>query len=82
MAPKSSKPAKRPSDKNLRELFAQAQQRGWTVSGGGMHHYRMYCPNACKCVRVVSASGSNRFALTENMTALRNHTCWNGGPTP
>lgn len=79
---KSRHQAARPSDKQTRELFRQAAERGWTVTGGGMRHYSMRCPNPCRCAHVVSASTSNRWAWVKMQTKLNNHTCWNGAQKP
>jgi hypothetical protein len=68
--------ARRASDKDTRVLLKEAVQRGWAVSGGGTRHYRMACPNPCKCLRILSASGSDRNVMARVRARLNNQTCW------
>lgn len=66
----------RASDKGTRDLLREALQRGWSTTGGGMRHFRLSCPNPCRCVRVVCSSGSDSTTLMRDRTYLNRHTCW------
>lgn len=77
MRTKKRAPA-RPSNPDTRRLFKQAAERGWQITGGGNQHYRMLCPNPCKCTYMIGASISNQLFLTRARTFLNRHTCWNG----
>ena len=66
----------RPSNPDIRQLIGEALVRGWTVTGGGKRHYRMLCPNECRCIQVLGTSSSNRKMIERSKTRLSNHTCW------
>jgi len=64
------------SNKSVGALLRQAERQGWTATGGGSSHYRLRCPNRCKCQATVGSSISNSMALLRLRTRLANHTCW------
>jgi hypothetical protein len=66
----------RPSNVDVRQLIREARARGWTVTGGGQRHYKLLCPNPCKCLHVLASSTTNRLATTRARTRLINHSCW------
>lgn len=75
----SAQPA-RARYKETRVLIKEAQSRGWTILGGGRRHFKLRCPNPCRCAHVVSSSTSDVRALANARAFLKSKTCWNGDP--
>lgn len=72
----------RPSNKTVRLLLEDATARNWTVTGGGSRHYKLFCPNPCECIHVVSSSTANQTSHIRARTRLSNHTCWESPVCP
>ena len=71
-----------PSNTDIRLLIKDALARDWTVAGGGKRHYRLLCPNSCKCVHVLASSTANKLVAVRARTHLTNHTCWESAKCP
>jgi hypothetical protein len=72
----------RPSNTSIRQLIKEALARSWTIAGGGQRHYKLFCPNECKCIQVLSSSTANQLSLGRARTRLSNHTCWESSRWP
>jgi hypothetical protein len=60
-------------EKEFRDLFRQAEAQGWTITRG--KHFKMKCPNTCKCMVIVgSTPSSSGMVLT--LGQLKRATCW------
>lgn len=62
--------------KEYEALFKLAEQRRWDVTGGGNKHFKMKCPNKCKCLQIVGSTPSTKRDFVMTVTHLRNATCW------
>lgn len=62
-------------NKEYRALFGEAEHQGWTIGRGGKH-YKMKCPNECKCMVIVSSTPSVRNGITVVRAQLKRSTCW------
>lgn len=69
-------PRPRHNDKDLEAVLKLGEQRGWMIEGGGNKHFKMKCPNPCKCMKGVSTTPSNPNYLRDLMGQLRRATCW------
>lgn len=62
--------------KEFEEEFKEMERAGWTVFGGGGSHFKLWCPNPCKCRITVATTprGGNPLRV---FTAQRHRsTCW------
>lgn len=58
------------------KLLKEAEKRRWRVEGGGSRHFKIKCPNPCKCMTIVSTTprrGQTMRTLTAQMARA---TCW------
>lgn len=68
----------RPTSKEVYAFLKEASKRGWGVTGGGQRHYRLTCPNSCKCALTLSRGSGYPRALANSKADLKRYTCWNG----
>lgn len=62
--------------KEFEHEFRDMERAGWTVEGGGNSHFKLKCPNDCKCLLTVGTTPGGRNPL-RTFTAQRNRvTCW------
>lgn len=69
-------PRARASNKEIGLILSAAERQGWTVTGGGMRHFKIRCPHRCHCLAVLASSSSNQLAVRRALTYLRSKTCW------
>jgi hypothetical protein len=58
------------------DLLREAERAGWTVTGGGNKHYKLKCPNSCRCIKTMSTTPSNPNYLRNMRAQLHRVTCW------
>ena len=58
------------------ELLKEVEKEGWSVTGGGNKHFKLKCPNPCKCMKTMSTTPSNPNYLRDMRAQLRRATCW------
>jgi hypothetical protein len=69
-------PRPRHRRKELEALLREAEQKGWTVSGGGNKHFKMKCGESCKCMITVATTPSNPNYPRNLTKQLGRATCW------
>ena len=69
-------PRNRHQTKEYEALFKGAERQDWRIEGGGDRHFKMKCPNPCKCMQVVGSTPGTTKDLLRTTTQLRNNTCW------
>lgn len=58
-------------------LLKEVERRpGWTVEGGGDRHFKIKCPNPCKCMTPIPTTPSKRQSLTILHNQMAQATCW------
>lgn len=62
----------------MSDLLRLLAKRGWKIAGGGRCHYKLLCPNPCKCLIVMGCSPSDYRALANCRANLNRLSCWNG----
>jgi hypothetical protein len=63
-------------DKEFENEFRKMERAGWTVDGGGNRHFKLKCPNDCKCMIVVSTTPGGRNPLRTFVAQRTRATCW------
>lgn len=58
------------------DLLKKAEKAGWNVDGGGNKHFKLKCPNACKCMQTMSTTPSGNNYLRNLKGQLKRATCW------
>ena len=62
--------------KEYEELIKKAERDDWRVTGGGNKHFKLKCPNPCKCMQTVATTPSDPNKLRNLVTQLLRVTCW------
>lgn len=63
-------------DKDLEQILKEAERKDWTVTGGGNRYFKMKCPNACKCMKMVHCTPSGANYKRNLVAQLARATCW------
>ena len=62
--------------KEIEQEFRKMEQADWVITGGGDRHYKLKCPEDCKCMLVAASTPGGRNP-TLAFTAQRSRvTCW------
>jgi len=57
-------------------LLRTLEAAKWTVDGGGNKHFKLKCPNECKCMIMMATTPSGRYYLRNFKLQLKRVTCW------
>lgn len=71
-----SMPRPRHRLKEYEAVLKRAEGKGWAVEGGGDKHFKLKCPNPCKCMLTMSTTPSNPNYLRNLLGQLGRVTCW------
>lgn len=65
-------------EKFLKKIEKTCNEKGeqWRVTGGGAKHFKIWCPNPCKCMTVVSTTPKAGQPLRILKDQMERATCW------
>jgi hypothetical protein len=52
------------------------ERAGWRIEGGGNRHFKLKCPNDCKCILVVASTPGGGNPLRVFTSQRHRSTCW------
>lgn len=68
-------PRPRHQDKDIEREFRLMEKSGWTCAKGG-RHFKLKCPNLCKCMLTVSSTPGGGHPLLVFTAQRRRQSCW------
>lgn len=67
-------------DGHHEQLFRKAEQKGWTIRGGGNAHFQMFCPCEDRHIVTVSTTPKNPSVNLRVVIRTIRRMCWKETP--